>query len=336
MKSHQASINDIAKALGVSPSTVSRALNNHPDISAGTRQRVHDYARSVKYRPNILAVGLKHQRSFTLGIIVPEFVHHFFSTVISGIEDIAYSKGYRVMICQSNEDQQREMINIQALLEHRVDGLLVSPSKSTLDYSHFTQALESNIPIVFFDRIVAGIPSDKVISNDYKGSFAITNHLIQTGRRKIMHLAAPQNITVGRERSRGYFDALEKQGVTVNEQHILPCDTPFKVQAAKEKILQLAGDVDAIFAVNDFTAIAVMKLLQESGYRIPEQIAITGYGDDPIATIAKPTLTTFQQKGYEMGREAVSMLINRLENPDANIEYQTKVFQGNLVIRESA
>lgn len=336
MKNHQASISDIAKALGVSPSTVSRALRDHPDISPDTRQRIHEYASSVNYRPNALAVGLKHHRSFTLGIIVPEIVHHFFSTVISGIEDIAYGKGYRVMICQSNEDQQREMINMQALLDHRVDGLLVSHSKSTTDFTHFRWAVDSKIPIVFFDRFVREIPSDRVITNDYKGAWIITTHLIDRGCRNILHLAAPQHFMLGMERSRGHLDALNKHGIRIREDLILQCDTPAKVIAEKDRILKLAGEIDGVYAVNDFTAIAAMKLLQTAGYNIPDQIAVTGFGDDPIATIAKPNLTTIEQKGFDMGREAVRMLINRLEHPNDNIPFETKVFPGNLVIRESA
>lgn len=335
MKTQPASIIDIAKALGISASTVSRALRNHPDINYKTRQRVQEFARKVNYRPNALALGLKHQRSFTLGIIIPEIIHHYFSTVISGIEEIAYSKGYRVMICQSNEDYQREVINLQALIDHRVDGLLVSHSKATENFQHFVEATESRLPIVFIDRFVKELNTDRVINDDFQGGRMITQHLIERGRRKIMHLAAPRQLVVGRERLGGYMQALKDSGIEFNDELLLQCDTPDGVLAQKDKILELASKIDGIFAVNDFTAIAAMQILQEAGYMVPGQIAIAGFGDDPIASIVKPSLTTVEQKGFEMGKQAVKMLIERIETAHENIGTKTVVFPVVIKARES-
>lgn len=336
MKPNITSINDIARALGVSTSTVSRALKDHPDISEETRRRVQEFARSVNYRPNALALGLKQQRSFTLGIIIPEIVHHFFSSIISGIEDVAYGRGYRLMICQSNEEFERERINLQALLDHRVDGILVSMSKNTFQYDHFQDTVDQGIPLVFLDRVCKNIETDRVVTDDFQGAHLVTTHLIRKGGRRILHLAAPQHLAIGRERLQGYTEALTDHHIPIDPALILQCDTPAQVLALKEHILRMAPNIHGIFAVNDFTAIAVMQLLQDNGYQVPEQISVAGFGDDPIALIARPKLTTVEQKGYDMGREAVQMLIDRLEHPEHAGDFKTRVFPATLKLRGSA
>ncbi len=335
MKGHPISINDIAKALGVSASTVSRALKDHPDISEATKERVKAFAEMVKYRPNALALGLKFQKTNTIGVVVPEIVHHFFSSIISGIEDVAYSKGYQVMICQSNENHHREELNLQALLDHRVDGLLISISKSTTDFRHLKAAAENNIPMVFFDRICKEIATDRVMTNDFDGARMICNHLIERGCKNILHLAAPQTLVIGAERKRGYIQALADNNLPIRETLILNCDTPAKVKELQNVIIKIAPEIDGIFAVNDFTAIEVLKLLKKNNYRIPEDIAIAGFGDDPIATITDPTLTTVEQNGYEIGREAMLLLINRMDNKNMPTSPKIKVVNTILRVRES-
>jgi len=335
MKSGPVSISDIARALDVSASTVSRALKNHPDISLTTRRRVQEYAEQVHYRPNVLALGLKKQQSNTIGVIVPEIVHHFFSSIISGIEDLAYGNGYRVMICQSNEDYLREVINLQALMDHRVDGLLVSISKSTLDANHFQRVVDDGVPIVFLDRVCSDIPTDRVVTDDYEGALMLVTHLVNRGCRKIMHLSASQHLTVGRERYAGYCQALENAGIQVDENLVIHCDTPDRVAAHKERILHAAKAADGLFAVNDFTAVTAMQMLRENGFGVPDDIAVGGFGDDPIATMVSPSLTTVEQKGYEMGHEAARLLIERLRSADSG-EFKTKTFSAALKIRDSA
>ena len=335
MKSGPVSISDIARALDVSASTVSRALKNHPDISLATRQRVQEYAEQVHYRPNVLALGLKKQQSNTLGIIIPEIVHHFFSSIISGIEDLAYGNGYRVMICQSNEDYLREVINLQALMDHRVDGLLVSISKSTLDINHFQRVSDAGVPIVFLDRVCSEIPTDRVVTDDYEGALMLVTHLINRGCRKIMHLSASQHLTVGRERYAGYCQALKNAGLPVDDRLVIHCDTPGKVIARKKEILHHAKHADGLFAVNDFTAVAAMQVLRENNFGVPHDIAVGGFGDDPIATMVYPSLTTVEQKGYEMGYEAARLLIERLRSADGG-EFKTRTFSAALKIRDSA
>lgn len=335
MKSHLVSINDIAKALGVSTSTVSRALRNNPDISLQTRELVQKYAAEVNYRPNVLASGLRQRSSKTIGLIIPEITHHFFSTVISGIEELAYAGGFRVIICQSNENQEREEINLKALLDHRVDGILVSVSKNTQKSQHFQKVIDQGVPIVFFDRIFEELATDRVVTNDYEGARMITAHLIGRQRRNILHLAAPRHMLVGKERLRGYQQALYEHGLERRDALVLQCDTAQQVRELEHKLLSMAPKVDAIFAVNDFTAIAAMQLLKNNGYQIPGDIAIAGFGDDPIASIVSPTLTTAEQKGYEMGRESVQLLIKRIENPDTILHPRIRIFESTLKVRES-
>ena len=335
MKSNLISINDIARALGISPSTVSRALKDHPDISTETKKVVKEYAEQVNYRPNALALSLKRQRSNTLGLIIPEIAHHFFSSVISGIEEIAYAKGYRLIICQSNEDYQREVMNTQVLLDNRVDGIFISISKTTTDHGHFKDLIDSGIPIVFFDRVSEEVETDRVVTADFEGALMATSHLLERGCRRILHLASPQHLLIGRLRLEGYRKALSNYGLDPGQGIILECDTRNEVFELKDKILALAPEIDGIFAVNDFTAIAAMQLLQQQGYKIPGQIAVAGFGNDPIAGIASPPLTTIEQQGSEMGRQAVDILIRRIENPSTFIDFQTRVIPVTLQQRAS-
>jgi LacI family transcriptional regulator len=336
MKSRLISINDIARALGISPSTVSRALKDHPDISNETKRVVKEYAEQVNYRPNALALSLKRQRSNTLGLIIPEIVHHFFSSVISGIEELAYAKGYRLIICQSNEDYHREVINTQVLLDNRVDGIFISMSKTTTDHGHFKDLIDSGIPLVFFDRVSEEVETDRVVTADFEGALLATSHLLERGCTKILHLASPQNLLIGRLRLEGYQKALANYAIAQNPDFILQCDTRKEVFDLSEKILKLAPEIDGIFAVNDFTAIAAMQLLQENGYKIPDKIAVTGFGNDPIASIASPPLTTIEQRGFEMGRQAVEILIRRIENPSTFIDFQTRVIPVSIEKRASS
>ena len=337
MKSNHVTLKDIARILELSPSTVSRALKDHPDINEETKRLVKTFAEKVNYRPNALALSLRRQKTNTIGLIIPEIVHHFFSSVISGIEDLAYGEGYNVMICQSNENYQREVIDTQALIDHRVDGILVSISKTTKDFSHLKMAHENGIPMVFFDRICEDILTDRVITDDFKGAHIATSHLIDRGCRNILHLAAPQHLIIGSQRKEGYIKALQDTNIPVDEDLIVKCDTREYVASLREHLLKLIQEkkVTGIFAVNDSTAIAAMQMLQSAGYKIPDDIKVIGFGDGPNAEIACPPLTTVEQKGYETGREAMRLLLQRLENPGIEINYSTKVLTPTLKQRQS-
>jgi DNA-binding LacI/PurR family transcriptional regulator len=329
-------IKDIARNLGVSVSTVSRALKDHPDISPETKLMIKTYAEQVNYRPNVLALSLRRQKSYTIGLIIPAIVHHFFSSVISGMEELAYKEGYNLIICQSNENQHREAINLQTLIDHRVDGILVSLSKTTQSFDPFIEAFESGLPIVFFDRVCPDIESDRILTDDFHGGRIAAEHLIKRGCKNILHLAAPQHLLIGKGRYDGYCEALKSKGIEVREELTLKCDTPEEVMALEKHLIDLAPRIDGIFAVNDSTAIAAIQILQKAGFNVPGDIAVVGFGDGPNATIIHPELTTVVQKGYEMGRASVRLLLQRLNNPAVSISTQTITFKPVMKIRESA
>jgi LacI family transcriptional regulator len=213
---------------------------------------------------------------------------------------------------------------------------LISLSKSTQVFDHFTDAIDSGIPLVFFDRAAETISADQVITDDFEGGLLATNHLINRGCKNIIHLAAPQHLLIGKNRREGYVKAHENAGLTVREDRILKCDTREEVITMRQHILDLAPEIDGIFAVNDSTAIAVIQILKEKGFKIPQDIAVVGFGDGPNASVIEPALTTIEQKGFEMGLEAVRLLLQRLNNPAADISYQTRVFKPTLTVRNSA
>lgn len=336
MKSHPITIKDIARILGISPSTVSRALKDHPDISPKTKQLVQTFAEKVNYRPNALALSLRSSKTNTIGIIIPEIVHHFFSTVISGIDDIAYGRGYNVIICQTNENYKRELTDLQTLIDNRVDGILVSMSKNTHEFTHFQNVQENGVPIVFFDRICEALSTDRVVADDFEGARTATKHLVSKGCRNILHLAAPQHLLIGKNRKEGYVSALKEHQLPIKDEFIIKCDTRDAVFAKEEAIIKIASQIDGIFAVNDNTAIAAMQVLQRNGYNIPKDIAVVGFGDGPIASIAYPPLTTVEQKGYDIGRAAMQLLIGHIENTSSVEEFETKIFTPELVERKSS
>jgi LacI family transcriptional regulator len=335
MKQHQVTIKDIAKELEISVSTVSRALKNHPDIGAETKKLVQEKARQLKYEPNLMALGLRKNKSNTIGVIIPEIVHHFFSSVISGIEDLAYDRGYNVMVCQSNETFEREVMNAQALLSSRVDGVLVSISKTTFNFDHFRNFINQGIPIVFFDRVCPDILTDRVIIDDEAGAFLAVEHLIKIGCKKIAHFTAPQNLLIAQGRLAGYKRALRQFNIEFDPKMVLHCDSR---ELALEKTIPFFNEhpeVDGLFAVNDSTAIAVIQILNKLGKQVPKDIAVVGFGDGPNALITAPSLTTIEQKGYEMGTEAVSFLFDKIEKENTSENFQTKVILPTLVKRDS-
>ncbi len=330
-------IKDIARQLGISPSTVSRALKDHPDISPKTKKAVVDLANELNYRPNAIALSLRSRKSNIIGVIIPEMVHYFFSTIISGIEEVAHQQGYQVMICQSNEIYQREVDIAYTLLSSRIDGLLVSITKETLQTDHFQELINQGVPIIFFDRMMHDVKSDKVIVDDHDGAFKAVEHLIETGRKRIVHFAGPQNRLIGMNRRNGYVHALEEHRIPVNKDLIINCDSYEKAFDVTSQLLELKNPPDAIFAVNDLTAIGAMKTIKQAGLKIPEDIALAGFGDSLYASFVDPSLTTVTQPGFEMGTLAAELLFERLNTDgDKFINPQLKVLKTKLIIRESS
>jgi len=331
----QVTIKDIARQLGISPSTVSRALKNHPDISEETRKAVNKLADQLKYQPNAVALSLKQCRSKTIGVIIPEIVHYFFSSVISGIEDVAYDAGFTVIICQSNELYNREVSNTRALQAHRVDGVLVSVSKETRDAQHLHDLRNNGIPLVFFDRILPGFSADQVIVDDFEAAYRATRHLIEGGRKRILHFAGPQNLLIGQQRKDGFLKALAEAGLPVNDS-VIEADNFEKARVTVVELLKSGARFDGIFAVNDLTAVGAMQTIQKKGIKVPDDVAVVGFSDGSFSGITDPTLTSVDQHGYEMGSIATELLLKRINAADKNYSFETSVLQANLIVRGSS
>lgn len=336
MRSNQITIKDIAKILGISPSTVSRALKDHPDINTDTKKAVNELASKLKYQPNAVALSLKNSRSNTIGVIIPEIVHYFFSSVISGIEDVASQKGFTVIICQSNESYLREVANARTLLSHRVDGILVSISKETHSFDHFENLQDGGIPLVFFDRIAPGINADQVIIDDIDASYNATRHLIETGCKRIAHFAGPQGLVIGRDRLQGYLNALTEAGLPIDNRLIIEVDTFEKARNTVVEMLDAKIIPDGIFAVNDMTAIGAMQTILKRGYKIPGDISIVGFSDGYLSGITDPHLSSVDQHGYEMGTTAAEMLFHRILSDEEEYIPEIKILKADLIVRGSS
>ena len=331
MTKHPVTIKDIAKILGISVSTVSRALKDHPDISVKTKNAVQELAKELQYRPNEIALSLKNRKSKIIGIIVPKLVHHFFSSVIEGVENIAYDNGYQVMIYNSDESYEREVQLTKSILSFRLDGLIISMSKETSDFSHFDKLEQYGVPVVFFDR-VPDLPANKVLFDDYQGAFDAVSHLIEKGCKKIAHLSATEHLDIGRKRLAGYKDALIKQGIPFLKDLVIKCDTYEDAIPACAVLIKNNEDLDGIFAVNDLTGIGATKAVILSGKKVPEDIKVIGFTNEISSTVCAPSLSTVDQRGAEMGEEACKLL---LENINKEQPPQTKIVKANLILRKS-
>lgn len=312
MRSAQVTIKDIASRLGISPSTVSRALSDHPDISAETKKAVHDLADQLNYEPNAMAQGLRSSKSNIIGLIIPEIVHYFFSQVISGIEDVAYDAGYQVMICQSNESYIREVKNVQALLSSRIEGLLVSLSKETRDFSHFKNLRKKNIPIVFFDRICEEMDTDRVVADDFNGAYMAVKHLVEIGCKRIAHLGTTSDLQIGRNRYDGYIKAMKDHNLPIDTRLIVRCDTYKAARLITKRLIYELNPPDGICTVNDLTAIGACQTIKENGLKIPEDIAVVGFSNGIYSTMTDPPLTTVEQFGYQMGQKSARLILDRI------------------------
>ena len=335
MKIHRVTIKDIARELKVSISTVSRALTDHPDISPATKQVVRDFVEKMRYKPNAIALSLRNQRTKIIGVIVPEIVHHFFTSVISGIDEAAVKAGYNVIFFQSNERYDREIMNIQSILASRADGVLISFAKDTRNFSHIRQLIEDKIPVVLFDRATDEIETDKVIVDDFEGAFNAVEYLIKTGCRRIAHYAGPQDLQTHYLRKRGYISALEKNGLALHDDLIIPSDS-YESALEVTRILMLKPDPpDAIFAVNDMTAVGALNAIRALGFRIPEDVSVVGFTNGLVSTVTDPLITTVSQHGSEIGKKATEILIRRIHEEGKSFKPITEVIKTELVIRNS-
>ncbi|GAA4232837.1 LacI family DNA-binding transcriptional regulator [Postechiella marina] len=335
-KTEQITIHDLARALEIDSSTVSRALNDSPRVSAKTKKRILDKANELGYQRNSLASNLRTNKTNTIGVIVPRISRNFFSNVISGIEETAYQAGYNVVICQSLESLDREKKIMNSLLSNRVDGILISTSMETENMDHLKPYLNNVGPIVFYDRPCDFENCSSISINDYKASFEATEHLIANGCKHIVYFSGPQTVSLYRNRKQGYIDALKKHDIEFNEAYCFESmlSEDNGIESAK-KVLKLPV-VDGVYSANDTAAIGAMQYFKSKGVKVPDDIAVVGFNNDPISGVIEPSLTTINQPDFEMGKIASSVLLQQIKNKDINRKKQSAVLDIELIKRNSS
>jgi DNA-binding LacI/PurR family transcriptional regulator len=338
VQANSITIKDIAQLLGLSKSTVSRALKGHPDISKETRESVRKVAESLGYTPNVVASSLRLKKSKILGAIFPEISYFFFPSVIHGIEEIAHSRGYNLLILQSNESFKREVENLNILISNKVEGILLSVSKETRNFDHFHHVIEKNIPIVFFDRIVKDLHADNVLVDDISGAYKAVNHLIETGRKRIAICNGNPNLLICQNRLKGYKMALEQNGLPINNQYIISGESPIEAETETLRLLDLVPPPDGIFAISDLTMTGVMKAIYQKQLNIPQDISIIGFCEEIFRSMYHPSLSAIQPMGFEIGRIATELLFEKIQrNVDHKppLEPRTIYLESSLVKGDS-
>ncbi len=329
-------IKDIAKAVGCSPSTVSRALSDHPQINENTKRAIRLMAKKMNFRINQTAAGLRKHKTAAIGVIVPNISNYFFSSILSGIQQVASKNGYQVLICQTNESMKEEAEYIKSLSAGRVDGILVSLSESTKNYKHLREITQLGIPLVLFDRTADKVNAFRVEAEDELGAFKAVEHMIETGCKKIAYLAGPENLINSQNRLKGYKKALKKHGLPLPSTLIKVCGfDSTKVRQSILDLLAVHGDIDGLFAANDIMAVEAILTLKSLKYQIPDQISVVGFGDYPIARIVEPTLTTVSHNAYKIGYEATLRIMKEIENTADPDEGNMIEIESELVLRNS-
>jgi LacI family transcriptional regulator len=335
---NKVTIEDIARVLNITAATVSRALNGHPGIAESTRKLVKETAARLHYQPNRIASSLRLGRSNILGVIIPSAEINFFGSVIHGIERIANQNKYSVLIYQSNELYEHEKLGVQAFLQAQVDGVLASVSKETINADHFMEIRKRGIPLVLFDRAIDSLGVPSVVIDDYAGAFAATKHLIEQGCRRIAHIGGQQHVSIFNQRLKGYIDALNMHGISVNEDLIVYGRV--SVDSGRECMQQLLSREpipDAVFAVEDFTALGAMQTIKDANRKIPDEIAIIGFANEQFGEFLTPSLSSVNQQTVAMGEEAASLLFSELQTADRYQSGPRKiVLEARLVCRASS
>ena len=327
---------DIARELGISVSTVSRALQDSPRISAERRAMIQQFAREHDFTPNVLAESLRHSRVQPvklIGVIIPEFTHFYFSSVLAGIEEEASSRGYRIMVAQSNEQYEREVRICQSFYENKVCGIIVSQAKDTHRYDHFERLMEAGVPLVFYDRICTGVNASRVVVDDYMGAFNAVTHLIETGCKRIAFYGSAPTLEISKNRFNGYKDALLIHGLKFDESITRICDNRADAEAITPELLQGDNIPDGFFAVNDDTAIGILYTAKRMGFRVPDDISICGFTNGQRAVACDPMLTTVEQRGVKVGEEAADILIDQVEGILPRDKAERRVVRTRLVVR---
>jgi LacI family transcriptional regulator len=333
-------LKQIAKELDVSISTVSKSLRNSPEIGEETRLKVQAFAKFYNYRPNNIALSLKNRKTKTIGIIIPEIVHHFFSTVINGIEQVANENGYSVIICLSDDSFDKEVLNMEMLANGSIDGFIMSLSKETQfkgDFHHISEVIDQGMPVVMFDRVTNEVLCDKVIIDDKMAAYEAVQSLIDKGRKKIALVTTVDYVSVGKLRTDGYIKALLDNDIPFNENLIIKIEDVDTCEIIIGKLLEDKA-IDAVFAVNELFAVTSIKTANKIGLNVPKDLAVIAFTDGIISKYSTPTITTVSQSGIKMGNRAAKMLIDRLESEEEHDEeenYKTEVIETHLIERES-
>lgn len=337
MKNQKATIHDIAEKLNITASTVSRALNNNPRISEATKKKVLKTAKQLNYQPNHIASALRSGKSRLIGVIVPTANRNFFSSVIRGIEEIANNLNYKIVISQSYDEFDKEVQNVEALLNARVDGIIASIGKTTENFDHFEKVMNKGIPLVLFDRISNELDVSQVVIDDYQGAYQTVDHLIQNGCKRIVHFTSSQRINIYKERKRGYEDALKDHGLTIDPALIVYSNMQLEDgRRNMEEILKKKIPFDGVFSSSDYGIMGAMQVLKEHGYRIPEQVKLAGFGNEPFTSFTEPAITTVDQKSIPMGKITAETFFELLNSSNVETVAKKTILKPELIIRDSS
>lgn len=337
MKNTPVTIKDIARSLNISISTVSRALRGMPEIHIETRKAVMRLAEELDYQPNQLAKNLAKSRTKTIGVIVPNLSYYYFSAMLNSIEESALQAGYSVLVCQTNESYLREITNIQNLLRSQVEGFIISLSRDTDNYEHVERLVRKNIPLVLFDRYVEGIDASKVIVDNHAAAFKATEHLIENGCRRIGFLAGPAPLLLSNQRVAGYRAALAKHDLQVGNQYVFHGDyTQENTIMQTLALMSLPNPPDGVVMISDRVAYPAMYAMKQKGLRIPDDVAVVGFNNEPVSAFFSPALTSISQPIQEMGTETVRLLLKQLDAVDGLVPKETRVMETQLIVRASS
>ena len=327
---------DIARELQVSVATVSRALKDSPRISKEQRDRIQTYAREHNFYPNVIGEALRLSKIMPMkiiGVIIPEFIHYYFASILTGIEEEASARGYRIMVAQSDERYEREVQICDSFYKNKVCGIIVSQAKDTTKHDHFQKLINSGVPLVFYDRICTGVDCSRVVVDDYMGAFTAVTHLIDTGCKRIAYYGSSMTMEIAKNRYNGYKDALLQHGLKLDESLIYICDNRASAEAITPDLLSKENRPDAFFAINDDTAIGILYTAKRMGFRIPDDISICGFTNGNRAKACDPMLTTVEQRGTLVGEEAANILIGHVEGSIPKDKVEKRVVRTRLVIR---
>lgn len=337
-KKGQSTIQDIAKALEITPSTVSRALNDHPRISQRTKKAVAEMARRLNYRQNHLAAALRSGRSQTLGVIVPRANRSFFSAVIRGVEDYANQQGYGVLITQSHDQPEKESRNLQTLMKSQVDGIIASVADTKKASSHFAELMDQQLPLVFFDRVLPDFPVSTVVIDDFRGAYDVTTHLIEQGYTRIAHMSGPLGLHIYQDRLRGYKQALSDAGLPEIEELVIHGKGLLgDGRRDMEYLWNLEIRPDALFCSSDYSAMGAIQYLRSQGLQVPRDLGLAGFSNEPFTEFLHPGLTTVAQHPIDMGRMAAEVLLDQIQyTGDTTYIPRKTVLQPQLIVRGSS